>query len=82
LGGLTLQLFDGHGHTPGTLCVLLREARMLLLGDACNVSTFLFDPFSSSIPAYRETLLRLKHDTQGLYDRLLFSHGPGEGDAA
>ena len=79
LGGVTVACFACPGHTPGSLVFLLPEERMLLLGDACNDRTFLFDEFAAPIPDYRRTLLRLDAETKGKYDRALLSHGDGEG---
>ncbi len=79
LGGVTVECFACPGHTPGTLVFLLREERMLLLGDACNDRTFLFDEFTASVPDYRAALMTLDAQTAGRYDRVLLSHGDGEG---
>jgi len=79
LGGVSVKCFACPGHTPGCLVFLLPEERMLLLGDACNDRTFLFDEFTSSVADYRDSLLRLNAQTQGAYDRVLLSHGDGEG---
>lgn len=80
LVGETVECFACPGHTPGSLVFLLREARMLLLGDACNHLTFLFDDYALPVPAYRESLLRLDAAMQGKYNRVLLSHGDGEGE--
>ncbi|MGM9615798.1 MAG: MBL fold metallo-hydrolase [Oscillospiraceae bacterium] len=79
LGGETVECFACPGHTPGSLVFLLRQARMLLLGDACNDMTFLFDDHALSVSDYRRSLLRLDAATRGKYDRVLLSHGDGEG---
>ncbi len=79
LGGETVQVLAAPGHTPGTVALLLKEERTLLLGDACNGFTFLFYEYSSSVAQYREDLLALKAATDGKYDRTLFSHGSGNG---
>lgn len=79
LGGLTVQVLDGKGHTPGTVVLLLVELRILILGDACNPFTYLFEPTSSTVESYRNMLLRLKEQTDGRYDRVLLFHGPGDG---
>ena len=79
LGGETVECFACPGHTPGTLVFLLREERMLLSGDACNDRTFLFDEFTSSVEDYRKALVVLDAQTAGRYDRVLLSHGDGEG---
>lgn len=36
LGGLTLEIIDIPGHTPGSVLVLLKEDRILFTGDAIN----------------------------------------------
>ena len=79
LGGLTVECFACPGHTPGSIVFLIPEERMLLLGDACNDRTFLFDEFTSSVTEYRAALLALDGQTAGRYDRTLLSHGDGEG---
>ena len=77
LGGVSVRVFDGCGHTPGSMVFLLPELRMLLTGDACNFFTLVFDRTCPTIAQYRETLLRLKADTDGSYDTVLLSHSNG-----
>lgn len=79
LGGVSVEVLEGAGHTPGSLTVLIPQWRVLLLGDACNQFTFLFDSFASPLESYRQMLLRLKEKAEGRYDRVLVSHGMGEG---
>lgn len=79
LGGLTVEVLEGAGHTPGSVTMRIPEMGVLLLGDACNNFTFLFLPESSTVAQYRQMLLRLKAQTDGTYQRVLFSHGRGEG---
>ena len=79
LGGVSVEVLRGAGHTPGSLTVLIPEWRVLFLGDACNQFTFLFDQWASPVTEYREMLLKLKEETDGRYDRVLVSHGRGEG---
>lgn len=79
LGGLSAQVLAAPGHTPGSAAVLFPELRMLLLGDACNAFTYLFEDCCPTVAEYREMLLKLKEQTDGNYDRTLFCHGPGEG---
>lgn len=78
LGGQHIEIFSCPGHTKGSVCMLLREQRLLLLGDACNGLTFLFDAFSTGVRTYRGSLLRLKADTDGKYDGVLLSHTGGK----
>ena len=79
LGGIHLQFLNAEGHTPGSMAVLLEEWNILLLGDSCNAFTYLFDPWCPTVERYRDMLLRLKAQTDGRYDRLLFNHGNGDG---
>lgn len=80
LGGISLEILDGAGHTPGCVTVLIPELRTLLLGDACNPFTYLFDSTCSTVADYREMLLRLKVSVEGRYDHVLLCHGPdGQG---
>lgn len=76
LGGITLEIHEGAGHTPGCVTVLIPELRTLLLGDACNEFTFLFDESCSTVAEYREMLFRLDRVTHGRYDKVLVCHGP------
>ena len=78
LGGEQIEVFACPGHTPGSVCLLLRRERLLLLGDACNGLTFLFDAFSTGVRDYRAALCRLRHDTDGKYDGVLLSHAGGQ----
>lgn len=77
LGGLTVEILEGAGHTPGCVTILIPEIRTLLLGDACNPFTYLFDKTRSTVADYRRMLLRLKSSVEGRYDRVLLCHGPG-----
>ena len=78
LGGVSVEVLRGAGHTPGSLTMLFPEWRVLLLGDACNQFTFLFDHWSSSLSDYRSMLTELKKETDGRYDRVILSHGSGD----
>lgn len=75
LGGITLEIHEGAGHTPGCVTILIPELHTLLLGDACNMGTFLFDERCSTVAEYRAMLLRLDRATRGRYDRALVCHG-------
>ena len=78
LGGLHLELHHVPGHTPGSMVVLFRELRTILLGDACNDFTFLFDETAASVESYKGILEILHEKTAGRYDRVYLSHGSGE----
>jgi len=73
LGGLTVEVIVAPGHTPGSLCFLISEKRMLFTGDACNSFTFLFLSESLPIEDYKRTIKKLL-DRDGEYDRVLVSH--------
>lgn len=74
LGGITLEAIALPGHTPGMTCILVRELRVLLIGDGCNPFTFLFLPESSSVEDYKASLQHLlRHEDR--YDRVWLSHG-------
>lgn len=79
LGGVHVRMFSCPGHTPGSMCALIEEERALITGDACNPLTFLFLPDALPISDYRESLVHLKKQTAGLFDRVYFSHGLRDG---
>lgn len=78
LGGITLEMIKLPGHTPGSICVLNREERSILLGDACNGFTFLFDSMCRPLSEYLNNLRALKQH-EDRYDTVYFSHGSGDG---
>lgn len=80
LGGLDIDIYDCPGHTRGSVVMLLRQERTLLLGDACNYGTFMHEWYSTSIAEYESNLLRLREQVAGKYDRVWLSHGSGDGD--
>lgn len=77
LGGLSVEIYACPGHTLGSLCMLIREERTLITGDACNAFTFLFDAYSTGLSTYEKNLAELKRKTAGKFDRTYLSHGPG-----
>ncbi|HEY1872029.1 MAG TPA: MBL fold metallo-hydrolase, partial [Chitinophagaceae bacterium] len=77
LGGTTLEVFHDAGHTPGQLAVLFKEQRILLTGDGANQFTFLFSNPSIGINDYENILKTLLAKTQGKFDSIFVSHGPG-----
>lgn len=80
LGGLHIDIYACPGHTRGSHVMLIREERALLLGDACNYLTFLYEPYSTTVAEYAGSLRRLKPLVEGKYDTVYLSHGPGGGD--
>lgn len=73
LGGVTVTMLALPGHTKGCMCMLVNEARSVLLGDACNSFGFLQLPESSSVETYRDSLITFRKymDT---FDRVWYSH--------
>lgn len=78
LGGISLKICIGAGHTPGSITILIPEERTLLLGDACNSFTFLFDEFSLGVTSYKKSMMELDKQTKGHYDKVYLSHGSGD----
>lgn len=77
LGGITLKMISVPGHTQGMMCVLVKEERTMLFGDACGTCGFLFKKESSTITEYEKSLQCLKQwETE--YDRVLRNHGTCE----
>ncbi len=75
LGGVTLEAIHVPGHTQGMTCILNREERTVLFGDACNSAVFLWDQESSCVEDYQKALLELKKQ-EGRWDTVMLSHGP------
>ena len=73
LGGVTLEAITVPGHTQGMTCVLNREERWILYGDACSTQEFLWLPESSPVEEYLESLGRLR-DLRDRYDTVFMSH--------
>ncbi|OKP94254.1 MBL fold metallo-hydrolase [Paenibacillus sp. P46E] len=74
LGGIHLGIYSAAGHTPGTMAILIEEERTLILGDACNHSTFLFDEQSYTVEKYKKSLEKLARNVQGKFDRVYLCH--------
>lgn len=82
LGGAAVEIHALPGHTKGSMAMRITEEEgecMMLLGDACNDLTFLFQDYSLSVEEYEENLRIFQSKTKGMYDRVLLSHGAGEG---
>ncbi|RHS81646.1 MBL fold metallo-hydrolase [Firmicutes bacterium AM43-11BH] len=74
LGGVHIEVYALPGHTHGTMVMLIPEERALILGDACNNSTFLFDENSLSVNEYKENLIKVKEKLEGRYDTTYLCH--------
>lgn len=80
LGGLHIDIYDLPGHTRGSVVMLIREERVLLLGDACNYLTFLHEPYSTTVQEYKTNLEAIKPQVEEKYDTVYLSHGSGVGN--
>lgn len=74
LGGINLEVFEVAGHTKGSVAILIKEKKILVLGDACNTATFLFDDNSLCVEEYRNNLIKLNEKLNNLYNRVFLSH--------
>lgn len=74
LGGVRIRMILVKGHTPGILCPLIIEDRVIIFGDACGVGVLLFDEFSSTVSEYKESLIHLKQ-YEDAYDTIYRNHG-------
>ena len=72
LGGFSFAILKTPGHTPGSICLLDRENRILFSGDTVSYGpVFLFGKYRD-IHTYRKTLLKLM-DLEG-YDTVYPCH--------
>lgn len=74
LGGVCVEAIAFPGHTKGSMAFLVREMRILILGDACNNATFLFDHEASTVEEYQKNIREVMKRTDGRYDRVFISH--------
>lgn len=81
LGGLHVEVYEMPGHTKGSVIFLIREPGILILGDACNNATFLFDDESSTVSAYLKVLEETVRRLDGKFHRVFLSHHVMETDA-
>lgn len=78
LGGTSIEAFACPGHTQGNLVFLDRDHKILFSGDAVSRASFLLGEESTSVEAYRDSLIRLRNLLEGRVDRILEGHGNGE----
>lgn len=74
LGGIHVEAYEFSGHTKGCMVFLIREERILILGDACNNATFLFDDICSTVAEYQKQVRRMETLFRGRYDRVFLMH--------
>lgn len=78
LGGIHVEVFALPGHTKGSMTFLVREEKIIILGDACNSLTFMVGNSAMTIKDYKESLEVFADRTEGLFDVALSSHDSGE----
>jgi len=78
LGKVNVELIPVPGHTKGCMCALVKEEKVIILGDACNGNTLIFGEHSSTISEYRDALKKLS-ERSGEFYTAYFSHGPAVG---
>ena len=75
-GGVHIKMISVPGHTQGMMCALIEEDRTVLFGDACGVFVGLLDECSSTVSAYRQSLMKLR-EYENSYDHIIRNHGTG-----
>ena len=76
LGGVTIEVIDLKGHTPGSIGLLWIEEKIILSGDAVNPQVWLHLPHSLPLSVFRDSMQHLL-DMRKRWDALYFSHGEG-----
>ena len=71
LGGMTVEVVDLSGHTPGSIGLLCRELRLLLAGDALSPQACILFPESLPLSHYAQMLKRAEELP---FDRFLSAH--------
>ena len=74
LGGRQIEVIETPGHTPGSICLLDKENRLLFSGDNDNTAVWLFLPESRPLTLYLKTLQTL-YGRISEFDTLLPGHG-------
>ena len=73
LGGLILEVISLPGHTPGGICLLLKEKRILFTGDSINHHLWMQLKESLQLKTFLENLNRISWVTENA-DRILHGH--------
>lgn len=79
LGGLTLDIISLPGHTPGGICLLLREDRILFTGDSISHHLWMQLEESSKLKDFLKHLDRIMNVTKEA-DYILHGHAQGFDD--
>ncbi len=73
LGGVHLKAIQVAGHSDGMTCILIKEDRYILLGDACGNQVGIGGDYKVSIPRYKQQLMKIKA-IEDQYDNIIRSH--------
>lgn len=73
LGGLTLEVISLPGHTPGGICLLLKERRILFTGDSINHHLWMQLNESQPLKTFLDNLNRISWVTEKA-DKILHGH--------
>lgn len=73
LGGLTLEVIGLPGHTPGGICLLLRERRILFTGDSINHHLWMQLDYSQPLKTFLKNLDKISWVTEKA-DKILHGH--------
>lgn len=71
LGGVTAEVVEIPGHTPGSIGLLVKEKRLFFASDGVNANVWLFLPESQKLSVYQETLKKIQKLD---FDYLLTGH--------
>jgi glyoxylase-like metal-dependent hydrolase (beta-lactamase superfamily II) len=74
LGGRQLEVIETPGHTPGSICLIDRENKILFSGDNNNTAVWLFLPESLPLKDYMSTLQTLARQISD-FKTILPGHG-------
>ena len=74
LGDICIEVYKAAGHTPGCMAFLIPEIKVLIIGDACNNATFLFDDICCSVMEYQQNLKHLLNKISGRYEKVFIMH--------
>lgn len=77
LGDLTAEIIELPGHTPGGICVLLREDRILFTGDSINRHLWMQLDGCLSLREYGEKLDAIAAGVREKADWILHGHASG-----
>ena len=73
LGGKKLEVIEVRGHTPGSVCLLDAQDRVLFGGDTANIETWA-QIADVPLETFKKSMERLQEKYKGKYDRLMPGH--------